>query len=262
MCDHEHARVDLPRISIVTPTFNSAAHLEQTIQSVLGQEYGRVEYIIVDGGSTDGTLEIIQRYEAELAGWSSEPDTGIADAFNKGVRRATGDIVGIINSDDYYAPGTFRAVAEAYRAHGDAAIAHGDIQWIEPTRTLHLRPRLSPRAHYYGMPAYHATCFVPRAVYEKLGTFNTGFRIAMDYDFLVRALLAGVRLQYLPRIMAHVRAGGLSSRHAAAAIRELYRAQRAHRLNPVLCAASFGVNMFLAGAQVPVAFLRRKGIRI
>jgi glycosyltransferase involved in cell wall biosynthesis len=262
MSNHEHASLDLPRISIVTPTFNSAAHLEQTIQSVLGQNYANLEYIIVDGGSADGTLEIIQRYSAELASWSSEPDRGIADAFNKGVRRATGDLVGIINSDDYYAPGTFSAVVEAYRANGDAAIAHGDIQWIEPTRTLRLRPRLSSRAYYGGMPAYHATCFVPRAVYERLGTFNTDYRIGMDYDFLLRALLAGVRLHYLPRVIAHVRAGGISSRHAAAAIRELYRSQREHRLNPVLCTATFAVNLFLAGVQVPLGFLRRKGIRI
>ena len=115
-----------PVISIVTIVFNGERHLEQTIQSVLDQNYPNLQYIIIDGGSTDHSLEIIKKYEKDLYFWTSEKDKGISDAFNKGIAHATGDIIGIINADDWYEPRTFERVASQM---GDADICFGDVQF-------------------------------------------------------------------------------------------------------------------------------------
>ncbi len=121
----------LPRVSIVTPSFNQAAFLEETIQSVLSQDYPNLEYIIIDGGSTDGSVEIIKKYADKLAYWVSEKDTGQADAINKGLIRVTGEIVAWLNSDDIYLPGTIRAAVEALQAHPDCGLVYGDVLSVD-----------------------------------------------------------------------------------------------------------------------------------
>lgn len=199
-----------PLLSIVTVVRNGAATLERTIASVLAQE-GEREYLIIDGGSTDGTVEILQRYADRIDYWVSEPDGGIADAFNRGVVAARGRYIGLINADDWYEPGALTAVAQAL-AHGDADIVYGWLQcWRDGEPDFLVggdHERLDT-----GMTIAHPASFVRRALYEQVGLFNTDLRYAMDYEFMLRARAAGARFQRIDRVLAHLTQGGLGDRH-------------------------------------------------
>src|SRR6266576_1298377 len=135
-----------PKISIVTPSFNQGRFLEETILSVLNQNYPNLEYIIIDGGSTDETVDVIRRYEDRLAYWVSEKDRGQVHAINKGIEKTTGDLFGFINSDDLYLPGTFSAVAEYFESHPQAEWVCGDTIMFEAGREYEFIPTVVPKS--------------------------------------------------------------------------------------------------------------------
>jgi len=209
--------------SIITITFNSREFLEETIQSVLSQAED-FEYIIIDGGSTDGTLDIIVRYAATDARirWISEPDGGISDAFNKGIARAQGEIVGILNSDDTYLPGALEAVAKAYRLHPECDVFHGDMLRLQGGTTLF---RLAPpdvESHIWReMPVNHPATFVTRRAYGKVGGFDVAIRIAMDYDVVLRLYKSGCLFHYIGSPLAAMRYGGASDAKNMEALKEV-----------------------------------------
>ena len=200
--------------SIITPTFNSRKFLEETIESVLYQEDADFEYIIVDGGSTDGTLDIIKRHAEKDSRicWLSEPDEGIADAFNKGISIAKGEIVGIINSDDSYLPETLRLVAESAVSHPDCEVFHGDIVRLDQTgkELFVLKPLNVETSVWREMPVNHPATFVRRQAYDKIGGFDVALRYAMDYDMVLRLYNAGCRFCYIEESLAAMRYGGAS----------------------------------------------------
>lgn len=200
--------------SIITPTFNSRKFLEKTIQSVISQEGADFEYIIVDGGSTDGTLDLLKQYAVKDSRirWFSEPDKGIADAFNKGIARATGDIIGIINSDDSYLPETLRLVAESAKAHPDCDVFHGDIVRCDQAgkELFILKPLNVETSVWREMPVNHPATFVRRRAYDKIGGFDVALRYAMDYDLVLRLHTAGCRFCYIKEPLATMRYGGAS----------------------------------------------------
>jgi GT2 family glycosyltransferase len=234
---------DAPLISVITVVLNNKDHIEEAIRSVLNQEYPSLEYIVVDGGSVDGTLDILGKYRDNLAHLVSESDDGIADAMNKGIRLAKGDLIGIIHSDDSYTPGTLRAVAAAHREEPEA-ILHGNMVKFDGRHSKSLKRRFCHKLFFYiDLPLNHPTCFVPRAVYESLGNFDVSYRLAMDYDWLLRAFLSGIRLRYLPRTLANFRAGGAAMSNARQVHREVLRAQLSHGLNPLVCRSMFGMKM-------------------
>jgi len=198
------------KITVITVTFNSVATLEETIKSVISQEYdGPVEYLIIDGGSTDGTVDLIKKYQDKLAYWVSEPDYGLYHAMNKGIEKATGDIIGIINSDDWYYSGAFAKVAAAMTGKDwSNHIFWGDIGYGEGTvkgwRPGNLR---------CGAFAPHPSMFCPRAVYDRIGKYRLWYKILADYDFMYRAIHRyKIQPVYLPEKIAFFRTGGVASR--------------------------------------------------
>ena len=196
----------LPVISIITIVFNGEKYLDQTIRSVLDQNYPSVQYIIIDGGSTDDSLNIIKKYEKDLYLWISEKDKGISDAFNKGIARATGDIIGIINADDWYEPETFKRVAQEM---GDADICFGDVQfWKNGQKEFIQKGNLKLLSKE--ITIIHPTVFVKRQMYETYGGFDLQYRCAMDYDLLLKLKVNQRRFRYLPFTLANMRWGGLS----------------------------------------------------
>ena len=182
---------ELPLVSVVTPVFNGERYLEETILSVLNQDYDNIEYIIIDGGSTDGTQAILKKYDDRIDYWISEPDNGIYDAMNKGIRLAKGELVGIINSDDYYTAGAVKSVADEASRHPKAHVFHGNMEFQQTHGAKELwRPRRTfTKYGLYRMPVNHPTVFVRSACYRECGVFDTRYRVAADYGLMLKFLL-------------------------------------------------------------------------
>lgn len=198
----------LPKITVVTPSFNQAPFLEETIQSVLSQGYPELEYIVMDGGSSDGSAEIIRKYADRLADWKSAKDEGQADAIRTGFARATGEILCWLNSDDTITPGTLRLVGEFFTSNPDVDLVYGDLNLVdaEGKRLYTARPLLR-----LGILVYE-NAFIPqqamfwrRSLYERVGGVDAGLRFAMDFDLVIRFLLAGARVRKLPGVLANYR---------------------------------------------------------
>ena len=201
------------KISIITVCYNSVATVSGAVESVLHQQGVEVEYIIVDGGSTDGTVECLKEYGAAISSLTSEPDRGIYDAMNKGIARATGDVVGLLNSDDFYASdGVLARVAELFDRDGVDAV-YGDLHYVSQDDDSKVvrdwRSGPLPQALFsQGWHPPHPSFFVRRSVYDALGSFDLRFDIAADYEFMLRVLEKNkVSCAYLPEVLVKMRMG-------------------------------------------------------
>ena len=207
----------LMKLSIITVCYNSAATIRDAVDSVLAQEGIGLEYIVIDGGSTDGTLDVLRSYGERIARLVSEPDEGIYDAMNKGVSLATGDVVGILNSDDYYADSEVLSTVAAAFEDSDVDCVFGDLDYVDAEDTSRVvrawrsKP-YEPGAFHRGWHPAHPSFFVRRSVYERVGMFDTNLKIAADYEFMLRVLereqLSSV---YLPEVIVKMRMGGASN---------------------------------------------------
>jgi glycosyltransferase involved in cell wall biosynthesis len=196
-----------PSISVVTPSFNQGAFLEATLQSVLSQGYPALEYIVVDGGSTDGSVDVIQRYADQLDWWVSEADHGQSEAINKGFRQATGELIGWVNSDDLLMPGTLLKVAEAFEKNPDAVLVYGDVDSIDADGQIFNTVRYGEwglldlmRFSILGQPAV----FMRRKLLRALGYLDESFHFLMDHQLWLKMAQEGV-LMYLPTVLAKAR---------------------------------------------------------
>ena len=200
-----------PKISIITITYNSGATLEETILSVTGQGYDNFEYLIIDGGSTDNTLEIVGKYRERMATVVSEPDRGISDAFNKGIERANGEIVGIINSDDILLPGALSEIAKAYRRETD--VYSGLMYcWNDKTdEKLLFYPDLRFDKLKLQFSVVHQGRFIRRDAYERFGGYAVEMRYMMDIDLLCRFYKRGAVFQLVDAPLAMFRLGGTTN---------------------------------------------------
>lgn len=235
---------------MVTICFNAVATIEQALSSVWEQKYPVLEYIIIDGGSADGTLAVIGKYEEKISRFISEPDEGVYDAFNKGVGLATGEVVGILNADDFYAPWTLQTVAEAYAKTPDADVFYGKIAVVDEAAKIWSVYPLGSSDHLCdGMSLAHPAVFVPRRTYEKYGVFDKRYKIAGDWDFLLRLYLAGAKFCPIDNVLTAFRTEGLSSDVSSKQIDECRRIRLAH--------LSRGV-AFRKNARADIKFMVRK----
>ena len=184
-----------PKISIVTPSYNQAQFLERTILSVLNQNYPNLEYIIIDGGSTDGSVEIIKKYEKYLTYWVSEKDKGQTQAINKGFQKSTGKIMAWLNSDDTYLPDTFYKIMKNIKQNPEADLIFGNIYFINENDKRIGELRFTEfdfdTLIYEGGNLHQTGTFWARKIYEKVGELNSNYKFCMDYDFFCRAAKVG-----------------------------------------------------------------------
>lgn len=249
-----------PKLSIVTVVYNGAATISDTIASVAAQGYPNLEYIVVDGASTDDTLDRVRAAGEVVSRVVSEPDKGLYDAMSKGIRMTSGDIVGLINSDDVYNPGVFDKVAAAF-ADPEVDAVYGDLCYVRQDDLGAVvrywkSSEFKPGSFSYGWSPPHPTLFLRRAVYDRCGLFNLDYRIAADIEFMMRLFeVRGVRARYLPEILVRMRMGGTTNRSLRNIVRqnrEVLRALDSHRL-PASVYRLIGCKLVSRGLQ----FLRR-----
>lgn len=206
------------KISIITVTYNSAATLEETIQSVIKQDYPDIEYIIVDGKSTDDTLKIIERYKNQISKLVSEKDKGLYDALNKGLEMASGDIIGILHSDDFYMHEKVLSHYAALFSANACDAVYADLYYVDKENTDKIIRKWksgdfsSNSSFLNGWMPPHPTFFVKKEIYKKFGNFNTSFKSAADYELMLRFIQKhNIRLAYLPEFTVKMRVGGKSN---------------------------------------------------
>ena len=209
------------KISVVTVTFNSGKTVRDTIESVLSQSYQDYDYIIVDGGSKDDTIDIVKEYLPRFGGrmrYLSEPDNGMYDAMNKGIRMAEGDVVGIVNSDDFYhRDDIFQIVASAFESDPDIQAIYGDVRFVHPdnlekTVRYYSSARFRPSKFRWGWMPAHPSFFTYKGNFEKFGYYKTDYHIAADFDLLMRFLyIHHLPAKYIPEDFLKMRTGGRST---------------------------------------------------
>lgn len=207
-----------PKISIITVCYNSKETIRDTIESVLEQDYPNIEHIIVDGASTDGTMGVILEYDGQIARIVSEPDKGIYDAMNKGIKMSSGDVIGILNSDDFYSTCSSleHLMYQMRTANADTVFA--DLVLVDPNDTNRIiryydSSRFRPDKLRFGWMPAHPTFLVKREFYEKWGGYSLNYNIAADYEMIARLYCkAKATYVYLPEVVVKMRAGGISTK--------------------------------------------------
>lgn len=203
----------MKKFSIITISYNSSKTIEQTINSVINQSYKNFEYIIIDGGSTDGTVEIIEKYKSAVNIFISEKDYGIYDAMNKGIKLATGDWVGIINSDDFYELNIFEKINNEIENNINFEIIHGNLNIVDLSSkfVIEIKPSDKLSDINFTMNMFHPTVFVKRSLYEKERLFDLNFKLSSDWDLLKFFFNNGYKFHYLDLTIANFRQGGAGS---------------------------------------------------
>lgn len=225
----------LPLVSVITPVLNGAATLDRTLQSVQTQDYPNVEHIVLDGGSTDNTMDILKEHDERLDFWRSAPDKGLYNALNQGAALCRGQIIAVLPADDALPPHAATLAVQAL-GQGDADFVYGQARLLDETgqEICLIRPvprEKLARAALQEMPFAHPAMFAHSKIYQTLGGFDETLRIAADQDFVLRALEAGFQGREIPEVLALVRRGGLSDSRAAA--RESLRVALAHGKHPL-----------------------------
>lgn len=206
------------KVSIITVVLNNKAYVTDCIDSVLNQTYRNIEYIIIDGGSTDGTIDVIKKYENRISKWVSEPDRGIYDAMNKGIRMASGNVIGILNSDDFYVSNNVISMVMNEFVSQNVDSVFADLVYVKRDKPdevvrYYQSSNFNPKKFAYGWMPAHNTFFVKAHCYEKYGLFKINYKISADFELLVRFLSRhGVSFSYIPCVLIKMRSGGISTR--------------------------------------------------
>ena len=212
--------INIMKISIITITFNSVKTLERALQSVQNQTYQEIEHILVDGASGDGTKEMIEAYAAKHSNvrWVSEKDDGIYNAINKGIKMATGDVIGFLHSDDVFnSSDSIEQIATAFETT-KADVVYGDLQYCRAGKVVRRwhSNTFNPRSLKFGWMPPHPTVYVRREVYEQVGSYDEWFRISADYDMMLRIFKADYHTHYIPSVLVSMETGGASNKDTRA----------------------------------------------
>jgi len=210
---------DQPLVSVITVVYNGEKHLQEAMQSVFRQSYENIEYIVIDGGSTDGTLALIEKFGDRIDYWRSEPDRGIYDAMNKGIDLAGGELIGLLNADDSYEADALAFVVKAYLRKKGPHIYFGDAMILQDDLGIRFRWHSDLR-YWRGMSIVHQSMFVHREVYAALGKYDLGCRFAADYEFFLRAIKNKISFIPLDQIIVNFCNTGLTSRNLWASLNE------------------------------------------
>lgn len=229
-------------VSIITVVYNGEKYLQQTIESVINQTYEHIEYIIIDGGSTDGTLDILKKYEEHIAYWVSEPDNGLYDAMNKGIQIAKGELIGMINSDDWYELNAVETIVNTYKANPSKAIFHADRYDVKPDETKAIR-KFNPstfKFKYYGMTYNHPSMFITANEYKE-HLYSTKYKSHADYNFVFEALVRNKSMfHYVPETIVNFRLGGISAQmNLSESSKDVFTIRKNNGFNLFQCGLGF-----------------------
>jgi glycosyltransferase len=207
------------KFSIITAVFNNKDLIGSCIESVVSQSHSPVEYIVIDGGSTDGSREIIEKHKGQISYFVSEPDKGVYDALNKGIDAATGDVVGVLHSDDFFANSlVLKNIAEVFREY-DPDVVYGDLLYVsqyDTSKIIRYWKSKPFEKHFLkkGWMPPHPTLFIKSSVVKSVGYFNLDYKISSDYDYVIRVFQTpGLKIRYLPLVISCMRLGGASNKN-------------------------------------------------
>lgn len=251
-------------VSIITVSYNSVGTINDTINSVLSQTFQKIEYIIIDGSSVDGTIELVQSFGKRISKFISQPDNGIYEAINKGIKIATGDIIGILHSDDFFYDNCVieKIVNSFLENEIDAVI--GDVQFVDPKKTSKIvryysSRHFNPRKFKYGFMPAHPSFYAKKELFEKFGFYKTDYKIAADYELLIRFLYINkIRYKYIEMPFVSMRTGGVSNKSFYSNIilnKEIVRACKENGINTnyILVYSKYFSKMFeLIGRKISI----------
>jgi len=250
-----------PLVSIVTIVFNGVQYIEQTIQSVLSQSYDNFEYILIDCASTDGTVDIIKKYDHALEYWVSEPDCGIANAMNKGIQVSTGNYVMFLHADDYFLDNLVLGKAVSQMSN-ECDIAAFNILFQMGNMQIECRPRAFNWWLNFKTGLHHQGVFCSRELFNKIGGFDESYKIAMDYELWLRAYRAGVRPKLYDCSLSVIRDTGVSSRTDWPSLSMRFREERRAHLKHVSSIGMKGIYILYWSLYLPYRFFRFKIISL
>jgi glycosyltransferase involved in cell wall biosynthesis len=228
---------ELPLVSVITVVYNGEKTLEETILSVLNQSYKNIEYLLIDGVSTDRTFDIIKKYNDKIDYWISEPDNGIYDAMNKGIGLAQGDIIGLLNSDDWYEQNACSLIVDEYLKSPKSMIyGNMKVHYKDGLTNIH-SINVPKKKENFHLSAVHPTFFVPSIIYWQYGCFNLKYRVAADHDFLLRIFENNISFKKLDTVITNFREGGFSQNDAGT--RDVYLIAKEHGFSLIAIAKFF-----------------------
>jgi glycosyltransferase involved in cell wall biosynthesis len=236
---------DKPKISVIIPVLNGALTLVKTLESIISQQELPLELIVIDGGSTDGTLDIICEYSQHLAYWESGQDKGIADAFNRGIDHASGELIAILNSDDNWVPDTLRHIADVTTSNPSADIYYGWVRYVDETTVKNYirKPDISKMKQR--MYLFHPCMFIRKSAYKQIGVYSENYRLAMDSEWCHRAIVANLKFQPIDQVLAEMRLGGISDRNFTGSLWEYRKSLIQHKLTSRLAANYYFIKFSL-----------------
>lgn len=217
-----------PSFSVVTACLNARKTIAKLADSIAGNDYPHLEWIVIDGGSTDGTIGSLSPYREHISFLHSGPDQGISDAFNKGIARASGEVIGIVSADDFLVPGALEALARSLTVSHEADVYYGDAIAVAGGTALWNGVPTEPGDLRRGFPLKHASVWIARRAYERYGGYSLRYRLAMDYELLLRFQVRGARFQHVPAVLGAYRLGGVNQRQRLPAMAEVLRSSREH----------------------------------